>query len=284
MIRWLMLILCMFCFAFKPVESNLIIGQQHRSSVSKFLNAKKWNELFPNRYNLRSKEKKPDFYSFKCFEEALKHFPLFLNEGDEVLKKRELAAFLANIAMETSAGWEEAPGGYFKWGLYYLEENGCGNGCAQYSDTVRKKYLPVAGKSYHGRGPVQLSWNYNYGQFSEYYFGSKDSLLNHPEIIATDATVAFASAIWFWMTTQLPKPSCHDVIINKWVPSSKDSAANRLPGFGAVLNVINGGIECGNSMHEKTKYRYLYYQYFCKYFGVTEGENATCVTQKPFGQ
>jgi hypothetical protein len=48
--------------------------------------------------------------------EAAKHFPDFLN-GDADTQKRELAAFLANIAQETSGGWAEAPGGYFKWGL-----------------------------------------------------------------------------------------------------------------------------------------------------------------------
>jgi hypothetical protein len=37
--------------------------------------------------------------------------------------RRELAAFLANIAQETSGGWNDAPGGYYKWGLYFIEEN-----------------------------------------------------------------------------------------------------------------------------------------------------------------
>ena len=33
-----------------------------------------------------------------------------------------MSAFLANIAQETSGGWSNAPEGYFKWGLYFLEE------------------------------------------------------------------------------------------------------------------------------------------------------------------
>jgi len=280
----LMLVLVNLGGIYKPPGADFTIISKNRSAVSKYLTEKKWNQLFPNRYRLSVKDSTPfDFYSFKAFEKASLHFPMFLNEGDEQSQKRELAAFLANIAMETGGGWDEAPGGYFKWGLFYLEEKGCNNGCYQYSDTSKKKYLPVAGKSYHGRGPVQLSWNYNYGQFSEAYFGSKDSLLNHPELLVKDAELAFASGIWFWVTAQFPKPSCHDVMTGKWVPNAKDSLANRLPGFGAVLNVVNGGIECGNTLYPKTRYRYQYYMYFCKYLGVEPGPGVECTTQKPFG-
>jgi len=279
-----MLLLVNMGVGIERLDTKQILIAKPRSAVSKYLNEKKWNQLFPNRYSMTVKDSTPfDFYSFKAFEKAASHFPQFLTEGDIVSQKREMAAFLANISMETSGGWDEAPGGYFKWGLYFLEEKGCTNGCFQYSDTSKKKYLPVAGKSYHGRGPVQLSWNYNYGQFSEAYFGNKDSLLNHPEILAKDAELAFASGIWFWVTAQFPKPSCHDVITGKWIPNAKDSLANRIPGFGAVLNVINGGIECGNTLYAKTRYRYQYYIYFCKYLGVDPGPGIECTTQKPFG-
>ena len=58
-----------------------------------------------------------------------------------------------------------------------------------------------------------------------------------------------------------------------------------MPGFGAIVNVINGGVECGNGKAlEKTSFRYKYYQYFCKYFNVDPGENIDCDNQKPFGQ
>ena len=52
-----------------------------------------------------------------------------------------------------------------------------------YADTEsQKKYPPVKNVYYFGRGPKQLSWNYNYGQFSEAWFGNKSTLLNHPEL------------------------------------------------------------------------------------------------------
>ncbi len=194
-----------------------------------------------------------------------------------------MCAFLANMAYETGGGWEEAPGGYYKWGLVFTEERGCEKGCPQYTDQNKPAYPPVPGHSYHGRGGLQLSWNYNYGQFSETMFGAKEKLLQEPEWVATDPVLAFASAIWFWITPQYPKPSCHNIINNTWQPTAIDSAANRLPGFGTIVNVINGGIECGGTPSASTNYRYGYYDFFCRYFKVSPGSNMVCTTQKPFG-
>jgi hypothetical protein len=255
-------------------------------ALTKMLTDAKWNELFPNRFGLNNKNPKNrifDFYSFNAFVEASKHFPDFLKD-DAIIQKRELAAFLANIAQETSGGWAEAPGGYFKWGLRFVEEKQSGI-INSYVDPLKKNFPPVAGKYYYGRGPKQLSWNYNYGQFSEVWFGTKDSLLLHPEWLEQDPILSFASAIWFWMTPQFPKPSCHDIMTGKWKPNANDLLKGRLPGFGATLNVINGGVECGNGNElEETSYRYKYYKYFCKYFHVSPGENVSCSDQKPFGQ
>ena len=260
------------------------------SPLRKLLNEKKWNALFPNRYikpingskeNMRTK--KNDFYSLDAFLKAASSFPAFLSGDDEVQQKRELCAFLANMAFETGGGWQEAPGGYFQWGLYYIEEKGCEKGCPQYSDPRKLNYPPVTDQSYHGRGPLQISWNYNYGQFSEAFWGVKDSLLKHPELLTIDPVVAFASAIWFWTTPQFPKPSCHDIMYQRWVPNQRDSIGGRFPGFGAVVNVINGGIECGKPLSGPANDRFGYYTYFCQYFNVSPGENINCTTQKPFG-
>jgi basic endochitinase B len=262
------------------------LNVQHKSGISLYLNAAKWNELFPNRLGFDAKKRKKnsnDFFSYKAFLTAAHVFPEFLS-GDAFTQKRELAAFLANIAQETSGGWAEAPGGYFKWGLCFCEEKQ-ENGTNIYADTTKKNYPPVAGKAYYGRGPKQLSWNYNYGQFSEAWFGCKDTLLQHPEMLSSDPVLSFASAIWFWMTPQYPKPSCHDIMIGKWKPTDADLQKGRIPGFGATVNVINGGVECGIGKDlEKTSYRYQYYQYFCNFFGVLPGENISCSNQKPFGQ
>ncbi len=37
-------------------------------------------------------------------------------------------------------------------------------------------------------------------------------LLNDPDLVHQDASVAFMTALWFWMTPQDPKPSCHAVM------------------------------------------------------------------------
>jgi len=269
----------------RPLKETL--NANNKTNVTKYLNEKKWNALFPHRYGIGSTDSisnNPDFYSFKAFVAASKIFPLFVSEGDQTIQKRELAAFLANIAQETSGGWEAAPGGYFKWGLYFLEERNIDKSNF-YNDTSKKNYPAVEGKYYYGRGPKQLSWNYNYGQFSQAWFGNADTLLQHPELLSTDPVLSFASAIWFWMTPQFPKPSCHDIMIGKWIPTTNDTLKGRMPGFGATVNVINGGVECGTGTSlSKTQYRYDYYLYFCKYFQVLPGENISCADQKPFGQ
>ena len=271
-----------------PIKEPLIqlLNKKGKTPLTSLLTQAKWNELFPNRYgqSVKNSEKtKFDFYSYKSFVTAARCFPEFLS-GNPVIQKCELAAFLANIAQETSGGWANAPGGYFKWGLCFVEEveDSSKN---LYADITKVKYPPVPGKSYSGRGPKQLSWNYNYGQFSEAWYGSKDTLLQHPERLAHDPVLSFASAIWFWMTTQFPKPSCHDIMVGKWKPTSNDLMNGRVPGFGATVNVINGGVECGNGRElEKTAFRYKYYMYFCDYFHVSPGENVSCSNQKPFGQ
>ena len=40
----------------------------------------------------------------------------------------------------------------------------------------------------------------------------------------------------------MPKPSCHDIMVGKWIPSKEIQLKGRLPGFGVTVNVINGGI------------------------------------------
>lgn len=37
-------------------------------------------------------------------------------------------------------------------------------------------------------------------------------LLARPDLVSTDPVVAWKAALWFWMTPQAPKPSCHAVM------------------------------------------------------------------------
>ena len=107
-------------------------------------------------------------------------------------------------------------------------------------------------------------------------------LLNNPDLVATDPTVAFKTAIWFWMTPQSNKPSCHDVITGLWTPTARDSAAGRVPGYGVITNVINGGIECGMGQNDKVADRIGFYKRYCDIFGIGYGNNLDCYNQLSF--
>ncbi|MEN7550769.1 glycoside hydrolase family 19 protein [Rapidithrix thailandica] len=195
----------------------------------------------------------------------------FGNEGSQTTRLRELAAFMANIAQETTGGWDTAPGGRYSWGLYFREEQGyAGTNNIGYRDEGNVNYPPAPGKSYHGRGPIQLSWNYNYGQVSEFLYGDKNIMLNNPEMVIQDGALAFQTGIWFWMTPQYPKPSAHDVMVGNWTPSSYDLQRNRHPGLGMTVNIINGGIECGSgSENVKVTHRIGHYRRFAGILNVT---------------
>lgn len=230
-----------------------------------------YEQMFPQRNAL---------YSYSAFLAAAAYYPAFASTGTDDQRKREVAAFLANIAHETTGGWDTAPGGRFAWGLYFTQEVGCESGaCTGYCDSSNTTYPCKPGKTYHGRGPIQLSWNYNYGAVGA-VLGL--DLLNDPDLVTSDGTIAFRTAFWFWMTTQLPKPSCHDVMVGNFTPSSADVAANRLPGFGLTIDIINGGIECGWARSSSVTDRLGFYDRFTTILGVSQGSNLDCDTMAPF--
>ena len=90
-----------------------------------------------------------------------------------------------------------------------------------------------------------MSWNYNYGPFSKFMFADKHVLLGAPERVADEGWLAIASAFWFYVTPQSPKPSMHDVVAGFWEPNSAELAANINFGFGSTIMIINGALECG---------------------------------------
>ena len=124
-----------------------------------------------------------------------------------------------------------------------------------------------------------LDSNYNYGPAGR---AINYDLLNNPDAVATDATISFKTALWFWMTPQSPKPSCHDVITGQWTPSSADTAAGRVPGYGVITNIINGGIECGKGSNAQVEDRIGFYKRYCDIMGIGYGNNLDCYNQSPF--
>jgi predicted chitinase len=190
-------------------------------------------------------------------------FGNFCTEKDAQTNKKELAAFFAHIAHETRLGQN----GTYTDGLMLKHEGNTSNAYI----AENEEYPAFAGKKYYGRGPMQLSWNGNYGYASHCIFGDKDKLLNNPELIETDAVVAFKTAIYFWMTPQAPKPSAHDAITGDWQPGAADKAKGRVPGFASTINIINGALECGKgddlfNMQD----RIAFYRHFLTQLGVND--------------
>ncbi|HXB94811.1 MAG TPA: chitinase [Puia sp.] len=239
------------------------------TDVASLLTQSQYEQFFPHHHPL---------YSYAAFIKAAAGFPLFAREGAPEIRKRELAAFFAHAAHETTNGGPGSAGGEYAWGLYYTEELGCADGhCTVYNTGGTSTYRPVPGKSYYGRGPLQLSYAYNYGQ------AGADlglPLLEKPDMVSHDGVIAFRAAIWFWMKGQPPKPSCHDVICGKWQPAEQDLRLGRRPGFGMTINIINGGEECksGDPEIEKNRAdRIGFYRHFASLLKVPVEKNCDCI-------
>jgi predicted chitinase len=149
---------------------------------------------------------------------AVRYYPAFLCTGDLNLRKREAAAFLANVVHETI-------------GFKYAEEIACAGMCA--TAAACQVYIGgrdprCAGKCYDGRGAIQLSFCNNYIAAST-ALGLGSQLVDMPELVATNPELAVATAVWFWMI----QGRCHQAIVNGM-------------GFGATVRAING-IECTSS-------------------------------------
>ena len=123
-------------------------------------------------------------------------------------------------------------------GFQYREEIACAgpNGCpGQYVDNVG---LP--GKSYHGRGFIQLTWGANYKAASE-GLGLGDKLLQNPEIVAQQTDLCVGVSVWYWTARVRPQ------------------IAGRENQFGATTKAINGAIECSGGWNERAANRYRIY-------------------------
>jgi chitinase len=78
--------------------------------------------------------------------------------------------------------------------------------------------------------------------------------------------------------------TCHDVITGRWAPGADDRSAGRLPGYGLLTNIINGGEERGKGQpSDKENDRVGFYTRYCEMLGVAEGGNLSCQNQKSYG-
>lgn len=180
------------------------------------------------------------FYTRSAFLAAANANPTFGTSGSQDDSKREIAAFFAHVTHETGS-------------FCFIDENGP-NASDSYCDTTKADQWPCnPSKSYHGRGPLQLTWNYNYGAAGR-SIGFDG--LGSPETLAQDATVSFKAALWFWMT------NVHSVVGQ---------------GFGATIAAINGDVECGGKRPDLVNARVNLYTQYCQQLEVSTGGGAlTC--------
>ena len=190
------------------------------------------------------------FYSYRDLVIAITAFPEFANTGSDTQKKQEAVAFLANVAHETRD-------------LQYIREIDQAN-WPHYCDQANTQYPCAPGRQYYGRGPIQISWNFNYGAAGK-SFGV--DLLNDPDRVARDAAVAWKTALWYWMTQ---RGSANATPHQSMLTSA---------GFGDTIRAINGSLECGVTGlgHEQMKSRVVYYRRFSALLGVPPGDGrVTC--------
>ncbi|XP_059655025.1 endochitinase EP3-like [Cornus florida] len=178
-----------------------------------------------------------NFYTRAAFLEAANSYSQFGTTGSVDDSKREIAAFFAHVTHET---------GHF---CYTEEIDGPSK---DYCDEDNTEYPCVTGKGYYGRGPIQLSWNFNYGPAGK-AIGFDG--LNNPDIVASDVLVSFKTALWYWMTFVHP-------VIGE--------------GFGATIRAINGALECDGGNPDTVNARVGYYTDYCNELGVAPGDNLRC--------
>ncbi|XP_031124075.1 endochitinase EP3-like [Ipomoea triloba] len=179
------------------------------------------------------------FYTRTSFLDAVNSYPQFGTVGSADDSKREIAAFFAHVTYETG-------------NMCYINEI---DGASRvFCDPSNKQYPCAPGKKYYGRGPFQLSWNFNYGPAGQ-SIGFDG--LNNPDIVATDPVISFKTALWFWMN------NCHSLVTSG-------------QGFGATIRAISGQLECDGANPVTVRKRVEYYTQYCQQLGVHPGDNLTC--------
>ena len=209
-----------------------------QSSGGWIVSEAQFNQMFPNR---------SAFYTYQGLVAAANSFAGFVTSGDETIKKREAAAFLANVYHESDQ-------------LRAVREYNTAN-YSHYCDWSQPYGCPAGQSAYYGKGPMQLSWNFNYKAAGD-YIGV--NLLNNPELVATDAAISWKTAVWYWMTQNGPGwTTPHNAIVNS-------------NGFGETIRSINGAIECNGGNPTQVQARVDAFLRFAQILGVTPGSNLYC--------
>ncbi|MFF3356990.1 glycoside hydrolase family 19 protein [Streptomyces sp. NPDC002917] len=197
-----------------------------------------FNQMFPSRN---------PFYTYSGLTAALSAYPGFANTGSDTVKRQEAAAFLANVSHETG-------------GLVYVVEQNTAN-YPHYCDTGRPYGCPAGQSAYYGRGPIQLSWNFNYKAAGD---ALGIDLLGNPYLVEQNASVAWKTGLWYWNTQNGPGTmTAHNAMVNG-------------AGFGETIRSINGSLECNGGNPAQVQSRIDRYRAFVQILGTTPGSNLSC--------
>ncbi|KAL3656032.1 serine/threonine protein kinase, CMGC, dual-specificity [Castilleja foliolosa] len=256
-------------------------------TVSGIFPADQFDKLFSMRNNPQCHA--ISFWDYTSFITAASLYEPFGfgTTGGRQSQLRELAAFFAHAGALTSCGNMVSPGGPLAWGLCFYKEMSP-LPCTKYCDEdVNYEYKCVPGVCYYGRGAIPIYGNVMYGMAGK---ALKVDLLNHPEYIEQNATLAFEVAMWMWMTRLDKKvPSAHEAFLGaqKWKPTKDDTLAKRYPGFGLTMNIMYGNAICGKGDNDNMNSIISHYQYYLDLMGVgrenaENHEHLTCAEQHAF--
>jgi chitodextrinase len=286
-------------------QSNTIVNTIIPNSASNPENVKRAERVFGEyEWNYLTAMAAPE-YTYTRFLKAIGKFPAFCGDyvdsrdADAICQKSIITAF-AHFSQETGGhilpdNISDNPAQLEEWqqALVHVREMGWSEGekgyitgCGQ-DDWQNRRWPCAPNQGYFGRGAKQLSYHFNYGAFSEVMFeGDATVLLNDPAQVA-DSWLNLASAIWFFLTPQAPKPAMLHVIDRTWQPSATELAAGIGYGFGTTINIINGGIECGTQNKDKGQpvNRISYWVGLSDHYQIIRqsDEENTCWQQTPFG-
>ncbi|BBN69411.1 homolog of carrot EP3-3 chitinase [Prunus dulcis] len=160
-----------------------------------------------------------NFYTRDGFINAVNSYSDLGKRGSVDESKREIAAFFAHATHET---------GYF----CFIEEDE-----ATRETACRPSTDYPCNPDKNTTGSIGLD------------------LLNSPETVASDAAVAFKTAIWYWV-------------------GNVRSVLSQ--GFGATTRAINGAKECDGQNSAAVQARAALYKSYCSQFNVDPGTNLSC--------
>nr|ALV66653.1 putative endochitinase 2 [Tachinaephagus zealandicus] len=141
--------------------------------------------------------------------------------------RAEMAMFVAQTIHESG-------------GFRYIEE--------QDPESEYRDNDALPGRSYHGRGYIQLTWSENYKRCSR-ELGMGDDLLRNPDKVTGTVNLAMKVSVWYWKKFVRPEHK------------------RRTNCFGVTTNAINGAIEC-RGYNKAARSRYTKYKKVADAMGI----------------